>query len=55
MAKFCYKSFEIKNKIIKHDIEFNFEELKTKNPKLCGKTPMWLYSVDFLKKYLKNK
>ena len=47
MSKF--KLFEIEKPIKKETYDFTFEEMKTKNPKLAGKTPHYLYTTDIVK------
>lgn len=37
---------EPKNRLNVRDIEFNFSDVQTKNPKLQGKTPLVLFTKD---------
>jgi len=43
------KQFEIPKPIKNETYDFTFEEMKTKNPKLAGKTPQYLYITDMVK------
>lgn len=55
MPKINYKQYEIKEKVKKNDIEFDFRDVQTKNPKTSGKTQVWLYTRDSLTKNMKPK
>lgn len=45
MPKFNYKHLEITAKK-KQDIQFNFAEVQTKNPRTQCKTPVYLFTKD---------
>jgi len=44
MGKFQYQPPE--KAIDKKPDEFRFEDVQTKNPRLSGKTPIWLYNEE---------
>lgn len=46
---------EPKSNVNVRDIEFNFSDVQTKNPKLQGKTPLVLFTKDPLTPHLKRK
>ena len=53
MPKYSYSSSEKISKK-KNDIEFKFEYVQTKNPKFCGRTTIYLFTTDPMKKFLKK-
>lgn len=55
MPKVNYKRFIIQDKVKRNDIQFDFRDVQTKNPKTVGKTPLWLYTRDVLTKDMKPK
>lgn len=52
MPKFRLLQFVKEKK--KQDIEFDFKDVQSKNPRNTGKTPNWLFSEDIRKKYIIN-
>lgn len=41
-------------KVIKNDIQFNFDEIRPKNPKTANKTPLYLYTKNPITKHLRR-
>lgn len=46
---------EVRSKIRNADIEFNFSDVQTKNPRLQGKTPTHLYTKDPITRHRRRK
>lgn len=45
---------EVPLNVKKNDIQFNFADVQTKNPRLQGKTPLYLYTRDPLTQNLRT-
>ena len=43
------------DKVKRKDIQFDFRDVQTKNPRLQGKTPLYLFTADPITKYRKPK
>ena len=46
---------EQKDKVRRNDIEFDFRDVQTKNPRMVGKTPLYLYTKDPITIHRKRK